>query len=91
MGEASQSEFKYFAFISYSRKDSRAAAFLHRKLEKFRIPVKRVPQEFRQGLGKFVRPVFRDKRDLEIGESSFTEDVKKRNTRSRPSSSATAS
>lgn len=69
--------FKYFAFISYSRKDSRAAAFLHRKLEKFRIPVKRVPAEARQGLGKFVRPIFRDKRDLEIGESSFTEDVKK--------------
>ena len=69
--------FKYYAFISYSRKDSRAAAFLHRRLEKFRIPVKRVPAEVRQGLGKFVRPVFRDKRDLEIGESSFTEDVKK--------------
>ena len=69
--------FKYFAFISYSRKDSRAAAFLHRKLEKFRIPIKRVPEEMRRGLHKFVRPVFRDKRDLEVGESSFTEDVKR--------------
>lgn len=77
MVKPGQSEFKYFAFISYSRKDSRVAAFLHRRLEKFRIPVKRVPQEFRRGLGKFVRPVFRDKRDLEVGENSFTEDVKK--------------
>ena len=77
MEKPGQPEFRYFAFISYSRRDSRAAAFLHRKLEKFRIPVKRVPAEERQGLGKFVRPVFRDKRDLEIGESSFTEDVKK--------------
>ena len=70
-------DFKYFAFISYSRKDSRAAAFLHKKLEKFRIPIKRVPEEMRKGLQKFVRPVFRDKRDLEVGESSFTEDVKR--------------
>lgn len=75
--------FKYFAFISYSRKDSRAAAFLHRKLEKFRIPIKRVPEEMRKGLRKFVRPVFRDKRDLEVGESSFTEDVMKALAESR--------
>ena len=45
-------QFKYFAFISYSRKDSRAAAFLHKKLEKFRIPIKRVPEEMRRGLRK---------------------------------------
>lgn len=70
-------DFVYFAFVSYSRKDSRAAAFLHKKLERFRIPIKRVPEEMRKGLRKFVRPVFRDKRDLEVGESSFTEDVKK--------------
>ena len=68
--------FKYYAFISYSRKDSRAAAFLHRKLEKFRIPVKIVPEEARKGLGRFLRPVYRDKRDLEIGESSFTDNIK---------------
>ena len=75
--EPANEGFRYFAFISYSRKDSRAAAFLHKKLEKFRIPFKRVPEEMRKGLHKFVRPVFRDKRDLEVGESSFTEDVKK--------------
>lgn len=70
-------EYKYFAFISYSRKDSRAAAFLHRKLESFRIPIRRVPEEMRAGLRKFVRPVFRDKRDLEVTELNFTADVKK--------------
>ncbi len=76
METADTSEFKYFAFISYSRKDSRAAAFLHKKLEKFRIPIKRVPEEMRKGLRKFVRPVFRDKRDLEVGDNNFTDDVK---------------
>ena len=70
-------EYKYFAFISYSRKDSRAAAFVQRELERFRIPIKHVPEEMRTGLRKFVRPVFRDKRDLEIGESSFTTDIKR--------------
>ena len=68
-------EYKYFAFISYSRKDSRAAAFLHRKLESFRIPIRRVPEEMRAGLRKFVRRVFRDKRDLEVTELNFTADV----------------
>lgn len=70
-------EYKYFAFISYSRKDSRAAAFVQRELERFRIPIKCVPEEMRVGLRKFVRPVFRDKRDLEVGESNFTTDIKK--------------
>ena len=70
-------DFKYFAFISYSRKDSRAAMYLHRKLESFKIPIKHIPEEMRSGLNKFLRPIFRDKRDLEVGESSFAEDVKK--------------
>ena len=70
-------EYKYYAFISYSRKDSRAAAWLQRQLEHFRIPVRHVTSENRPHGEKFVRPVFRDRRDLEINESSFTEDVKK--------------
>ena len=69
--------YKYYVFISYSRKDSKAAAYLQRQLEHFRIPVKLVPKELLPAGQKFLRPVFRDKRDLENSERSFTEDIKK--------------
>lgn len=68
--------YKYFAFISYSRKDSRAAAFLHRSLEHFRIPTRFVDPQYRPANGKFLRPVFRDKRDLANTEGSFTEGIR---------------
>lgn len=68
--------FKYFAFISYSRKDSRAAAFLHRSLEHFRIPTRLVEPQYRPAKGKFLRPIFRDKRDLANTEGSFTEGIR---------------
>lgn len=72
-----QKEFKYYAFISYSRKNSKAAAYFHRQLEHFRIPVKYVAEENRPPRQKFLRPIFRDRRDLEANENSFTDDIKK--------------
>ena len=69
--------YKYYVFISYSRKDSKAAAYLQRQLEHFRIPVKLVPKELLPAGQKFLRPVFRDKRDLENSERSFTKDIEK--------------
>ena len=63
---------KYYAFISYSRKNSKAAAYLHKQLEHFRVPVKYVAEENRPTGQKYMRPVFRDRRDLEAGEGSFT-------------------
>ena len=69
-------EKKYYAFISYSRKNSKAAAYLHKQLEHFRIPVKYVAEENRPAGQKFLRPVFRDRRDLESRGNSFTEDIK---------------
>ena len=67
--------YQYYLFLSYSRIDSRAAAYLHRKIEHFRIPVKFVPKDLLSGGQKFVRPVFRDKRDLKNTEQSFTKDI----------------
>ncbi len=39
--------YTYFAFISYSRKDSRVARWLQRRLEWFRFPVKLVSEKER--------------------------------------------
>lgn len=69
-------QFRYYAFISYSRKNSKAAAYLHKQLEHFRIPVKYVAEENRPKGQKFLRPVFRDRRDLEAGEGNFTSHIK---------------
>lgn len=71
-----KAEYKYFAFISYSRKDSRAASFFHRKIEHFRIPTKYVAPERLPQNRKFAKPVFRDRRDLEARQDSFSEDIK---------------
>ncbi|MBQ7402725.1 MAG: toll/interleukin-1 receptor domain-containing protein [Lentisphaeria bacterium] len=69
------SEYKYYAFISYSRKNSRAAAFLHRGFERFRFPAKIVRKENLPPDKKYMKPIFRDKRDLEVSEKSFQENL----------------
>ena len=69
-------QYKYYAFISYSRKNSSAAAYLHKSLERFRIPVKYVPEELRPAGQKYLRPIFRDRRDLEVSEGNFTDDIR---------------
>lgn len=74
--QATTVEKKYYAFISYSRKNSKAAAYLHKQLEHFRVPVKYVSKENLPPHHKFLRPVFRDRRDLEAGEGRFTNDIK---------------
>ena len=74
--ESQEKQYKYYAFISYSRKNSKAAKYLHKQLEHFRVPVKYVAKENLPQHQKFLRPVFRDRRDLEVGESSFTNDIK---------------
>lgn len=72
----SAKQFRYYAFISYSRKNSKAAAYLHKQMEHFRIPVKYVAEENRPKGQKFLRPIFRDRRDLEAGEGNFTSHIK---------------
>ena len=67
---------QYYAFISYSRKNSKSASYLHKTMEHFRIPVKYVAKENLPPDQKFLRPIFRDRRDLETGKESFTVDIK---------------
>ncbi|HEV7403568.1 MAG TPA: TIR domain-containing protein, partial [Chthoniobacteraceae bacterium] len=62
---------KYYAFISYSRKDSKAAAWLQRRLEWFRFPVKLVPQDRRPPNARYVRPIYRDKTNLEVTDEHY--------------------
>ena len=56
---------KYFAFISYQRKDEKIAEWLRRKLENYHLPAK-----IRKGnveLPKDLRPIFRDSLELSGG------------------------
>ncbi|MCX6847829.1 MAG: TIR domain-containing protein, partial [Verrucomicrobia bacterium] len=69
--------YKYFAFISYSRKDSKAAAWLQKRLEWFRFPVKLVPQDRRPPHERYVRPIYRDKTHLEVTDEHYWTNIKK--------------
>lgn len=68
--------YNYFAFISYSHKDLRAAAFVQRRLEHFRVPMRYVALENRPYRGHYVRPIFRDRRDLEVTANDFTDEIR---------------
>ena len=71
----SENNYKYYAFISYSRKNSKGAAFLHRGLEHFKIPHQKVDPNLLPPHKKYLKPVFRDKRDLEVSEKNFSENL----------------
>lgn len=53
-----------YAFISYNHQDMKAARWLHRKLEAYRLPAD-IHNEFSES--KYLRPVFRDQEDLNTG------------------------
>lgn len=55
---------RYYAFISYSSRDSRFVEFLHQELQKFHYPEKLVAPENRPADPVRVRPIFRDRTDL---------------------------
>lgn len=62
-----QGEFKYFAFISYSHADAAWGAWLHRKLETYRVPKSLVgTTHTRSGQPVPARlfPIFRDREEL---------------------------
>ena len=59
-----QSSWKRYAFISYSHHDLKIAKWLHRKLEGYKLPTE-IHNEFEDS--KYLRPVFRDKEDLDTG------------------------
>ena len=56
--------YKSYAFISYSRKDEKWAKWLQRKLESYKLPTT-IHNEYTSS--KYLRPVFRDKTDLNTG------------------------
>ena len=59
-------DYKYFAFISYQRKDEKWAKWLQRKLEHYKLPA--FIQENQSELkSKYIRPIFRDKTDITPG------------------------
>ena len=59
---------KYWAFISYSHRDTRAAIALQRGLETYRLPSRLVGKRTAMGeVPAYVKPVFRDRDELEAG------------------------
>ncbi|HYP02745.1 MAG TPA: toll/interleukin-1 receptor domain-containing protein, partial [Pyrinomonadaceae bacterium] len=61
----SNSEYKYWAFISYSHSDEQWAQWLHKELETYRVPRRLVGR--RNAFGEVPRrvfPVFRDREEL---------------------------
>lgn len=73
-GAAVTDSYRYWAFISYSHADARWADWLHRGLERYRIPVRLVGRQTPTGtIPKKLFPVFRDRDELagssELGRS----------------------
>src|SRR5437016_6260136 len=65
MPETGIERFKYWAFISYSSKDTKEALWLHRRLENFRVPSKLVGRPGRdEPIPRSLFPIFRDRDEL---------------------------
>lgn len=75
--------YKNYAFISYSRQDDREVRWLHKALEDFRIPTGLPKPSDGEHPPKRLRPVFRDKQDLEVQARSFVEQIERELAASR--------
>ena len=73
---------KYFAFISYSRKDLDVANEICRRMESFRYP-SAVEMQYRPKASKFVREIFLDRSKLEFSQKSFHEEIRQALAQSR--------
>lgn len=59
---------KFWAFISYSHRDAKAAAALQRAIETYRVPSRLVGTRTAMGeVPAFVKPVFRDRDEMQAG------------------------
>lgn len=67
--------YQYYAFISYSRRDEREAKQLHRAIEKFKIPSDLPGLPGPVNASRRIRPVFRDKTDLDVAPESFIDQL----------------
>ena len=67
---------RYYAFLSYSHKDKELADWLHRELEKFRVPKSLAGKLTANGVvPRRLTPVFRDQQDLSAG-ADLGEEIK---------------
>ena len=67
---------RYYAFLSYSHKDKELADWLHRELERFRVPSSLAGKLTANGVvPKRLTPVFRDEQDLSAG-GDLAEEIK---------------
>lgn len=59
---------RYYAFLSYSHQDKELADWLHRELEKFRVPLSLAGKLTANGVvPRRLSPIFRDQQDLSAG------------------------
>lgn len=66
--EADETEYRYWAFISYSHSDEVWATWLHRTLERYRLPRGVAGADFRgEKVPTHLRPVFLDRDELAGG------------------------
>ena len=65
---------KYFAFISYSRRDIDVANMIYRRMESFRYPSK-IERQYRPRYSKYVKDIFFDRARLEFSQRSFHEEI----------------
>jgi tetratricopeptide (TPR) repeat protein len=67
---------RYYAFLSYSHKDKELADWLHRELEKYRVPRSIAGTLTANGVvPRRLSPVFRDQQDLSAG-GDLAEEIK---------------
>jgi tetratricopeptide (TPR) repeat protein len=67
---------RYYAFLSYSHRDSALAEWLHRELERFRVPHSLAGKLTANGVvPRRLTPVFRDQQDLSAG-ADLGEEIK---------------
>ncbi len=67
---------RYYAFLSYSHRDKELADWLHRELEKFRVPSSLTGKLTANGVvPKRLAPIFRDQQDLSAG-GDLAEEIK---------------
>jgi tetratricopeptide (TPR) repeat protein len=67
---------RYYAFLSYSHKDKELADWLHRELERFRVPHSLAGRLTAHGVvPRRLTPIFRDQQDLSAG-ADLAEEIK---------------
>jgi tetratricopeptide (TPR) repeat protein len=73
-GRAPRLRTRYYAFLSYSHKDKDLADWLHRELEKFRVPSSLAGKLTANGVvPRRLTPIFRDQHDLSAGDDLAVE------------------